>query len=206
MRVLQVSDFAPGPTGGAEMYLARVVDGLRAAGDEVELFAGEVTHHGLGRVRDFWDPRSRRLLAERARAFRPDVVHHHSILLELSVSVLGVPDGVPTAVTVHDPHLLGRIRRPGMPVRSAVDSWVKAPINRAVVRRRADVLLPVSVEVARWLRESGFASVQQSSAIVDPTVVGDRTPPGRPPDAGARRESRCVRRKVGTGQGSRPAG
>src|SRR4029077_20258226 len=100
MRVLLVNDYPPGSEGGVEVYLARLVDGLRAAGDEVALFAGEVHHRGVGKLLDFWDPRARRLLADRADSFRPDVVHHHSILLELSASVLGVPRGVPTVVTV----------------------------------------------------------------------------------------------------------
>jgi glycosyltransferase involved in cell wall biosynthesis len=171
MRVLLVNDYAPGTSGGVEVYLERLVAGLRAAGDDVELFAGEVSHNGLARALDFWDPFSRRALAIRAERFRPDVVHHHSVLIELSVSVLGVPDGVPCVVTVHDQHVLGAIHRPGQPLRSAADRWLKAPLNRRVMRRRADVLLAVSDESAGWLRAAGFPRVEGSSAIAgDPLV------------------------------------
>ena len=51
-RVLVVNDRAPGPGSGVEVHVARLVAALRAAGDEVELFAGEITHEGPRRALD----------------------------------------------------------------------------------------------------------------------------------------------------------
>src|SRR5579872_621042 len=102
MRVLMVNDVAIESGWGAEAHLARLANGLRAAGDTVEVFAGERVHTGATRALDVWDPIARRELAERARRFQPDVIHHHNVLRELSVSVLGVPAGTPTVMTVHE--------------------------------------------------------------------------------------------------------
>src|SRR4051812_28933173 len=96
VRVLFVNDEEPGPIGGVTVYLQRLIDGLLAAGDDVDTFAGEVTHRGLGKALDFWDPFARRAVARRVASFRPDVVHFHSVLLELSVSVVGAARDLPT--------------------------------------------------------------------------------------------------------------
>jgi glycosyltransferase involved in cell wall biosynthesis len=172
VRILFVNDEEPGPIGGVTIYLSRLIDGLRAAGDDVDVFAGEVTHRGLGKLLDLWDPFARRALAARVERLRPDVVHFHSVLLELSVSVLTAAGDVPTVVSVHDPQLVRGVYRPGMPVRTAVDKFVRAPFNRAVVRRHVDLLLPVSDEVAGWVREAGFSRVEVLPALApEPLVV-----------------------------------
>src|SRR3954469_4017845 len=107
MRVLMVNDVAIESGWGAEAHLARLASGLRAVGDTVEVFAGERVHAGASKALDLWDPWARRQVADRARRFGADVIHHHNVLRELSVSVLGVPSGTPTVMTVHEHRLLG---------------------------------------------------------------------------------------------------
>jgi glycosyltransferase involved in cell wall biosynthesis len=174
VRVLLVNDEEPGPIGGVTVYLSRLIDGLRAAGDDVEVFAGEVTHHGVRRALDLWDPFAKRALETRVRSFRPDVLHFHSVLLELSISVVAAAPDVPRVISVHDPQLVRGVHRPGMPMRTMVDKTLRAPFNRRVVRRHADVLLPVSEEVARWVRDAGFRSVEVVPALAPDPLVEPR--------------------------------
>ncbi len=152
------------------MYLTHLAEGLEAAGDAVEVFAGEVTHRGAGKVLDLWDPAARRAVAARARAFGADVVHHHNVLRELSVSVLGAPPSVPTVLTVHDHRLLGiadgNLRGP----RQQVDRWVKAPLDRRVARRRVDLAIAVSAGLAEGLRRARFPRVAHVPAPVPPAT------------------------------------
>src|SRR5438094_336584 len=107
MRILMVNDMAIESGWGVESHLTRLTEGLRAAGDTVEFFAGEVLHTGPGKMLDVWDPFARRTLRRRAERFDPDVVHYHNVVRELSVSVLGVPARVPGVMTVHEHRLLG---------------------------------------------------------------------------------------------------
>jgi glycosyltransferase involved in cell wall biosynthesis len=174
VRVLQVSDLPLGPTGGVEIYVQRVVDGLRAAGVDVDVFAGEIAHAGLGKLLDFWDPRARRLLARRIRDFRPDVVHFHNITVELSVSVIGAAADVPTVMSVHDSNLVRSIHRPDQRLRTAVDDYVKKPLDRAVVRRGVDRFLPVSHALAELLAERGFTNIEVLSPIAEQPAVTPR--------------------------------
>lgn len=160
MRVLLVNDVAPDAGWGGETHLRRLAAALRDAGDEVEMFAGEIEHRGLGKARDLWDPAARRRLRARAAAFAPDVVHHHNVVRELSVSVLGIPPGVPTVLTVHDHRLVGAAEHPWSSVRGAADRLVKSRFDRAVARRRVDAAVAVSAGLAARLREAGFRQVE----------------------------------------------
>jgi glycosyltransferase involved in cell wall biosynthesis len=165
-----VNDLPLDRGGGTERYISRLVEGLRAAGDIVDVFAGEVDHRGIGKARDFWDPKARRELERRAASFAPDLVHHHHVIRELSVSVLGVPDGVPCAVTVHDHRLVGGTDQPHA-------SWfdrakaVKGIFDRAVVRHSVDVLMAVSEQIGSRLRALGFPRVE-----VVPVFARDQGP------------------------------
>jgi glycosyltransferase involved in cell wall biosynthesis len=169
MRVLLVNDRALEGGWGAETYLRRLADGLRAAGDVVELVAGEITHRGAAKVLDIWDPGARRLIARRAAAFGPDVVHHHNVLRELSPSVLGVPAGVPTVLTVHDLRLAGARDHARGDVR-AMPSMVKSQLDRRVARRQVDAALAVSEPIAAALRVAGFGDVRVVRVPVDAPV------------------------------------
>jgi glycosyltransferase involved in cell wall biosynthesis len=155
-----VNDRALDEGWGAETHVRRLVAALRASGDEIELFAGEVRHRGVGKVRDLWDPAARRLLGARAAEFRPDVVHHHNVLRELSVSVLGVPRDVPAVMTVHDYRLVGAADYPATSVRGVLDRVLKAPVDRRVARRRLAACLAVSAPLAEHLRADGFGQVE----------------------------------------------
>jgi glycosyltransferase involved in cell wall biosynthesis len=168
-----VNDQAPGPGSGVEVHLERLARGLRDAGDDVELFAGEVVHRGPGRALDLWDPRARRRLAARARAFRPDVVHHHHVVRELSSAVLGVPPGVPQVLTVHDSRLLGDPEGPSGALASA--KRLKAALDRSRARTKIDVVVAVSEPLAVALREAGFDRVVTVAPFADPP--DDRPPP-----------------------------
>ena len=171
MRILLVNDLAPEAGWGTETHLRRLARGLRAAGDDVELFAGEISHRGVGKVRDLWDPIARRRLAERARAFRPDVVHHCNVVRELSVSVLGVPRGVPTVMTVLDQRIVGAGDYGRGSLRGLADALVKRPFDRAVARRTLDAAIAVSAPLADKLRAAGFRGVEHVPVYaLDPLV------------------------------------
>ncbi|MCU1601728.1 MAG: glycosyl transferase [Frankiales bacterium] len=102
MRVLHVNDHPPGDGhGGAEVFLGRLIAAQRARGDEVDVLAGDGSHRGLRTALDLWDPASARRLRSRVDVCRPDVVHVHNVLRELSPSVLRAT-AVPTVLTVHD--------------------------------------------------------------------------------------------------------
>ena len=174
MRVLLVNDRAPGPGSGVEMHVARVARALEAAGDEVEVFAGEVVHHGLSKVLDVWDPTARRKLAARARGFRPDVVHHHNVVRELSVSVLGVPSSAAHVLTVHDYRLVqaheGSEGSQGSSI-SYPMLWAKSAkgvLDRAIVRRRIDVVVAVSQALGERLDAARLPRVTTVENFAEP--------------------------------------
>jgi glycosyltransferase involved in cell wall biosynthesis len=175
MRVLMVNDLPIESGWGAEAHVGRLAAALEATGDDVDIFAGEITHRGAGKALDLWDPRARRALRERAERFGPDVVHHHNVLRELSVSVLGVPSGVPTVMTVHEHRLLGVPDRPQRGVRE----FVTIPLSgfqRRVVRRRVDLVIGVSRHMTSKLEAAGFprvAHVPQFAAL-PPASVRER--------------------------------
>jgi len=147
VRVLLVNDLAPSAGGGTETYVGRLAEALAAAGDDVELLAGAVAHRGAGRVLDVYDPWARRLVARTARAFGADVVHHHNVIRELSVAVLGAPRELPCVLTVHDHRLVGAADPRADKVRALVDRLVKRPLDRAVARSRRRLRRPA------WCRQ-----------------------------------------------------
>jgi glycosyltransferase involved in cell wall biosynthesis len=173
MRVLMVNDLPVEQGAGAEIYLTRLAEGLAAAGDEVDIFWPDRPHAGIGKVFDLWDPRTRRRLNGRAARFRPDVVHHHNILREASISVLGAPRGVPAVLTLHDHRLLGR---PDYPARSAVDraKVLKTLGDRWWAKRRLAAVMAVSDELVEGARAAGFHSVSRVRVFApEPLRVGD---------------------------------
>ncbi|MCW2776689.1 MAG: hypothetical protein JWN17_414, partial [Frankiales bacterium] len=107
----------------------------REAGDLPTLLAGEVVHTGVGRLLDLWDPTARRLLRDRTARERPDVVHLHNVVRELSPSVLGATGGVPVVLTVHDLRVLGGGEHHLPDPRAVADRLVLAPLTRLLVRR-----------------------------------------------------------------------
>jgi glycosyltransferase involved in cell wall biosynthesis len=158
LRVLIVHDEPVERGYGAEAYVRRLVDGLRAAGDTVDLMVGERVHHGAAKLFDVWDPVARRMLADRAQQFRPDVVHHHNVVRELSASVLGATPGVPAVLTLHDRRLFGaREHRVGSPRRAAEAAGAAAVLRAA--RRRVSATIAVSDAVSALARDAGLPNV-----------------------------------------------
>jgi glycosyltransferase involved in cell wall biosynthesis len=160
MRILMVNDLSPAEGAGAEVYVSRLAEELRARGDEVELFWPDHPHRGASKVFDLWDPRTRRALQARAAAFSPHVVHHHNVLREASVSVLGVPRSVPSVLTLHDHRMLGS---PDYPARTALDRLkvVKTVLDRWWAKRRLAAVMAVSDELVVAARAAGFPDVRR---------------------------------------------
>jgi glycosyltransferase involved in cell wall biosynthesis len=159
VRILCVNDrrIDDPDAGGAEVYLSRLVEGLRASGDEVSVFAGQIQHVGAGRALDVWDSSARRQLSAVVEMERPDVVHFHNVTRELSVASLLVP--APRVLTAHDMTLAGipDPRRSAL-VRMA-DRIVKRPLDRLVARACVDEMVAVSGPVGERLHAVGFPRV-----------------------------------------------
>jgi glycosyltransferase involved in cell wall biosynthesis len=158
MRVLVVHDEPVEGGYGAEAYVRRLIAGLRDAGDEVAVFAGEVRHTGARRLRDVWDPAARDLITEHAAEFDPDVIHFHNIARELSASVLGAAPQVPAVMTVHDFRLLGAFEHSLLGARGYVERGVARQVRRAAIKRLA-ATIGVSDQVSDGLRAAGFPNV-----------------------------------------------
>jgi glycosyltransferase involved in cell wall biosynthesis len=156
VRVLCVNDLPPVGASGAEVHLALLVDGLRAAGDEVGCFS-RPARTGLGRLADAWSPAARTALHRKVADFSPDVLHFHNVVRELSVAVLLAAPDVPRVMTVHDGRLLGDADAPGGPLRA----WqqLRSLSERRVARRHAGPLLAVSGPLRSRLLAAGFPDV-----------------------------------------------
>ena len=171
MRILVVNDLHPDRGWGSEVHIRRLTAALAAAGDVVELFAGEIEHRGLSKALDLWDPTARRKLAARAAGFRPDVVHHGNVVRELSTSVLGVPPGVPTVMSFLDQRLVGVGDYARSSVRGLADAYVKRPFDSWVARRRVDACIAVSGPLAAKLNAAGYRDVHHVPVYsLDPLV------------------------------------
>jgi glycosyltransferase involved in cell wall biosynthesis len=177
VRVLLVNDRSPAAGSGVEVHLGVLAGALEVAGDTVEMFAGEIAHRGPGRVLDVWDPWARRALRRKAQGFRPDVVHHHNVVRELSVSVLGVPQSAACVLSVHDVRLLTGAEGIPPPIAVlplALAKRAKGVMDRSVARRTVDVAIGHSDAIAARLQAMGFAAVRQAppfAAVPSPDVL-----------------------------------
>lgn len=161
VRILLVNDRPPGPGSGVEVHVARLRRALTAHGHTVEFFSGP-PHRGPAKILDVWDPFARRRLARRARDFRPEVVHHHNVLRELSASVLGVPREAATVLSVHDHRILRADEGPATERSDGLLTRAKAAkglLDRRVARRVVDRVVAVSEPLAQRLRSVGFERV-----------------------------------------------
>jgi glycosyltransferase involved in cell wall biosynthesis len=171
--VLHVNDYPPGyERGGAEVNLARLIAAQRSAGDEVEHLAGDGSHVGASRVLDLWDPSAHQRLLHAVARFRPDIVHIHNVVRELSPAVMQ-PTGVPTVMTVHDLRLFGGSEH-HLPDPRAIAAllWVN-PVARRLARRFSAVF-GVSDVVAQVLRDAGLPNVHTLPVPVPAPVVRPR--------------------------------
>lgn len=102
MRVLLVNDYAS-PTGGAEILVQNLREGLRERGHEARLLASRARPEGAPWSADYScagtltgfrtplqavNPSARRAMRHAIREFRPDVVHVSLFLTQLSPSIL----------------------------------------------------------------------------------------------------------------------
>ena len=158
MKILMVHDESLDGGYGAESYIRRLVSGLHTAGDELSILAGERRHHGAGKLFDPWDPIARRLVAERAAEFGPDLIHHHNIGRELSASVLTAAPGVPAVMTVHDQRILGAREHPTRSLRGIAEVVGSEAVSR-VARRRLAATIAVSDRLGLLLSTAGFPDV-----------------------------------------------
>ena len=134
------------------------------------MLAGEVEHLGVRRLLDRWDPAARRLLRDRVRSVDPDVVHLHTVVRELSPSVLGAVRDRPVVMTVHDMRLLSGGEHHLPDPRAVADRWVLAPLARRGLRR-VDAVIAVSETVADALRAVGVRRVSAVPVPVPPPLV-----------------------------------
>jgi glycosyltransferase involved in cell wall biosynthesis len=168
VRILHVNDYPPGDGyGGAELYLQRLLAAQRLAGQEVDVLSGS-PRSGARRALDLWDPSGLRRLRERVQVFRPDVVHVHNVVRELSPAVLG-DAGVPTVLTVHDLRAFSGSEH-HLPDPRAVAGWVVNPLLRRMARRLRAVVT-VSDAAAAVLREAGLPGVQAIPVPIPPPLA-----------------------------------
>lgn len=178
MRVLLVNDRPPGPTGGAEVHVGRLAEALGADGDDVDVVFPPAARVGAAKVLDAWDPSARRRLRLRIDGFRPDVVHYHNVLDELSTSVLGL--GPPSVLTVHDSRLVGlRIglddgRPAWVPMVALRDA--KNRLARVRLKAHVDATIAPSTQLADALTALQFPDVR---TIPNFATLRPATPPGR---------------------------
>lgn len=158
MKILMVHDESLDGGYGAESYVRRLVSGLRAAGDEVDVIAGERRHYGPSKLLDPWDPIARRLVAERAERVQPDVIHHHNLSRELSASVLTAAPGVPAVMTVHDQRIVGAREHPPRSARG-VSEGLGTALLRRTARRRLSATIAVSDRLAILLEAARMPAV-----------------------------------------------
>jgi glycosyltransferase involved in cell wall biosynthesis len=177
VKVLIVHDEPIDSGYGAEAYVRRLVAGLDAAGDQVELMAGEHRHHGLTKLLDPWDPTAWRLLTERALRFRPDVIHHHNIARELSASVLTAAPTIPAVMTVHDQRMVGGREHSARSIRGVAESIGSAVLLRTACRHLA-ATIAVSERLATLLQAAGLPDV-----TTIPVPISDPIGPARPAEA-----------------------
>jgi glycosyltransferase involved in cell wall biosynthesis len=206
MRILHVNDYAYA-LGGAESYLGALVRAQRDSGHEAELLASDSRGGGtlaladasarfMGRPRfeargislssrlwraavQMWNPSAGRAAARALREYRPDLVHVHTYLSQLSPAVLRpfFDAGVPLLHTSHTYRIAcpkgDRMLRSGVPCTHRVGlicasecsaaSLLHMRVRHALYHRPqavfADVIAPSSA-MAEILRLEGFTSVR----------------------------------------------
>lgn len=160
MRILMLNDLPtlPGPGhGGAEVVLARLTTALEARGHQVRLHSRPGPRTGLSKVGALWDPWEARRLAAVVRDFRPEVVHAHNVLRELSAAVLRPIRHLPVVMTVHDLRLAGVVLGQRSFPERLLDGRVKQPLDARAVRRAVRHFVTVGEASADALRGKGFA-------------------------------------------------
>jgi glycosyltransferase involved in cell wall biosynthesis len=150
--------------------VGRLAAALEGVGHAVDVFSAPRARRGVEKVLDIWDPSARRRIVEHAARFRPDVVHYHNVLRELSVSVVGAVGGAAHVLTVHDYRILDVHEGPESdrgwtPVSLA--KHVKTAFDRSRVKANVDVVIAVAESMATRLRSAGFPRVRTVPNFAD---------------------------------------
>lgn len=171
MRLLHVNDHDPASGfGGAEVYVGRLIAAQRERGHEVDvLFADSGTNRS--RLLDLWDRQAQRRLADRVAAFRPDVVHIHGFVRELSPAVL-VPTGVPTVLTFHDLRVLGSSEHHFPDPRALAGRLWVTPVSLRLARR-----LSVVTAVGQVMNSALIAARLPTAGVIPAPVPKPLVPP-----------------------------
>lgn len=165
MRILHVNDLPLDEGHGAEIHISRLVAAQRRSGDEPHLFTAVTPHTGVRRVLDVWDPGTARGLRRRLLELRPDVVHVHNVVRELSASVLSALTDVPAVMTLHDLRLFGGLEHHLPDPRAAIDRAVVGPLLRRQIRRHVSRVIGVSQIVAE---AAAAANLPRATAVPIP--------------------------------------
>ena len=173
MRILHVNDLTLDTGGGAEIHIRRLRESQQRAGDETFLFTPPRPHTGPARLLDIWDPIAQRALSREIADLRPDVVHVHNVMRELSPAVLRAVHDVPSVATIHDLRPLGGSEHHLPDPRAVVDRAVLAPTLRHLLRAHVDVVIGVSETVAAAARR---ARLPQPVAVPVPVPAPTTSP------------------------------
>lgn len=187
MRILLVNDLAT-PTGGAEVGILTLRDGLRERGHDARLFSSAARPLGVAALADYqcygtlsrmrgllqvanpWAYRGlRRILAE----FRPDVVHVEMFLTQLSPSILPLLKNVPALY-----HVVWY--RPICPLgtKALPDGGLCAARAGAVCYRSGCLplykWLPLMLQMALWRRRrTAFNAIVTNSDAMKRRLLGE---------------------------------
>ena len=104
MRVLICHGIGPSKSPSGELtIIENESEYLKSQGHIVKKL---IYHDGLGLnpFKIFWSPKKNKILKDRIKSFRPDIVHFHSIIPYLGLSILSIPRkyNIPTVQTLHN--------------------------------------------------------------------------------------------------------
>jgi glycosyltransferase involved in cell wall biosynthesis len=158
------------------VHVGRLAAALEGQGHVVDVFAAPRARRGIEKALDVWDPVARHRLLQHSARFRPDVVHYHNVLRELSVSVVGAVHGAAHVLTVHDYRILDvhegpESERAWTPVSFA--KHIKTAFDRARVKATVDVVIAVAESMATRLRAAGFPRVRTVPNFADADLGAD---------------------------------
>lgn len=180
MRILLVNDYGT-TTGGAEIAVLALRDGLRARGHQVRLFASSARPGGAQPRADAYafgttsafrtllqtaNPAAATGLAREIAAFRPDVVHVNLFLTQLSPLILPVLRGTPSVFHAHWSRAVCPTGTKMLPSGAPCAS----PVGRACLGNGCLPLrdwLPLMAQHGLWRRWSGvFGRIIANSEMV----------------------------------------
>jgi len=192
VRVLLVSDYGT-PTGGAELMLLTLRDGLRAQGHEVRLFSSTARPLSAEIAADYtcfgttsrWrtllqtgNPWAVRALRQTLADFKPDLVHVRLFLTQLSPLILPLLRGLPSLLHVDTYRAICPVGSKQLPDGRSCHARSGLVCYRSGCLPLRD-WLPLSVQMKLWReRVSAFDLIVASSRWVQQRLAGDGIPVG----------------------------